>query len=281
MNTELKTDHIYIGHVLDILRGMPSASVDCLVTSPPYWSQRNYDTPPQLWDNGDGTTWRGELGQEPNFKHFVKHLIQVFAEAKRVMKPTGTVWVNLADSYGGSGHGGFKDAVSGEIGGKNRNLADKDNPSGDLQRSNYNKSLLCITDRFKIAMVDELGFKCRNDVIWHKPNQVPQSATDRLTSDYENLFFFSLENKYNFNQQFEPYLTPLNRWGGEKIDAAEYSKDESVLGKQFTKENRNIRPNDYGRNMRSVWSINTEASGVPHFATFPDELPKRCIMSAS
>lgn len=309
---------------------MPDDSIDCVVTSPPYWSQRNYGTKPQIWDGdtrcahsfkagkyikvqakrdhgpngtyadsrgneasrkaldiytGDTCTkcgaWRGELGLEGDFRDFVRHLIQVFAEVKRVLKPTGTVWVNLADSYGGSGHGGFKDAVSGDVVGKNRTLSDDDNPSGKLQRSSYNKSLLCVTDRFKIAMIDELGFKCRNEIIWQKPNQTPQSATDRFTNDYEKLYFFTLSDKYDFTQQFEPYTEPLERWGGDKIDSSEdYYKE--ATGKKtgnFGDSDRDARPNPEGRNMRAVWSINTRPSGVPHFATFPDELPERCILA--
>ncbi len=284
---------------------MPNGVIDCVVTSPPYWSQRNYNTEPQIWGgdkdcdhvfqqgkvikmqpkrdhlpNGDyadtrgnelsrkvvdlytGDTcqkcgaWRGELGMEDDFKAFIAHLVEIFAEVKRVLKPTGTLFVNIGDSYGGSGHGEPKDAKSGDIVGKNRILDNEDNKSGKLQHSQLNKSLIGITDRFKIAMIDELGFKCRNEIIWHKPNQTPQSATDRFTNDYEKVYFFTKSNKYDFNQQFEPYSEPIKRRGV-----------------------RALVPNVKNRNMRTVWSINTKASGVNHFATFPDELPRRCIVA--
>src|SRR3990167_2895769 len=86
---------IFCGHVLEVLNGMPSESVDCVVTSPPYWSLRAYQTEPQMWADG----WKGELGLEPDFNLYIQHLIQIFDEVKRVLKPTGTCWVNLGDTY--------------------------------------------------------------------------------------------------------------------------------------------------------------------------------------
>jgi site-specific DNA-methyltransferase (cytosine-N4-specific) len=288
----MKTNTILQGDVRQILRGLPSESIDCIVTSPPYWSLRNYNTPHQIWGGktsckhrfaknstctGCGA-WRGELGLEPDFKMFVDHLILVFAEVKRVMKPTGTVFVNLNDTYGGSSHGASNETVSGDLNKFEQPILSlKDNGSSDLQSSSYNKSLLGIPDRFKIAMVDELGFKCRNEIIWQKPNATPQSATDRFTNDFEKIYFFTLQNNYNFNQILEKYTEGSNRWGGDKLNKTN-GKYDIVSGNNFTRE-RSIRPNLKGRNKRTVWRINTSPSGIPHYATYPEELPETCILA--
>ena len=177
---------IYAGSALDVLKSWPDGFIDCLVCSPPYWGLRAYGTNPQIWDGTEGCqhnwgedlpehhpgqveqskwkdaeaagkgqtaksgnfcslcgAWRGELGLEPTFQLYISHLIQIFDEVKRVLKPTGTCWVNLGDSYSGNQGRG----------------AGKGNEHGQMkpQKSNgevADKSLCCIPDRFKIAMVD-------------------------------------------------------------------------------------------------------------------------------
>ena len=195
----------------------------------------------------------------------------------------GTCWVNLGDSYSGGvpGQGG-----NGKSSGLNcKRIADgsfhPDNKSVVRFRGNKinysvsQKSLCCIPDRFKIAMVDS-GWICRNEIIWYKRNCMPSSASDRFTVDFEKIFFFTKQGKYWFEQQFEPPTHP------ELMD-----KTRNVHAKKWEKggfenmdyERRKDTPycNPQGRNMRCVWDITTKGYKEAHFATFPPELPSRCI----
>lgn len=229
-------EHIFTGHVLDILKRIPDGFVDMCITSPPYYKQRKYGTEPQDW--GD---WVGELGQEPNFVMYINHLMMIFTEVKRVLKKEGSCYVNMNDTY------------------------------------NSRKSLMGIPDRFKIAMIDD-GWICRNEVIWARPNQMPQPATDKFTQDYEKLYFFTKSKKYYHIQQLEPYDKPLNRRGGDNMTGNESEWDKN-LG-QHRNIKRNVRPNENGRTKRCVWSINTKPSKKAHFAVFPDELAETPILAS-
>jgi len=194
--------------------------------------------------------WRGSLGLEPTFQLYLDHLIQIMAECKRVLKKTGTMWVNLGDTYYGGGNNR----------GNNSPISDKQASNkgavGQVQMKwdkNFPaKSLIGIPERFVIRMTDELGMIRRNTIIWYKRNCMPSSAKDRFTVDWEPVFFFTKNKKYWFEQQFEPYTEPINRWGGEELKA----NGESIWDKgtgQASYRNRDMRPNEQGRNKRCVW----------------------------
>jgi len=230
------TEHILCGHVLTLLKRFPDEYVDMCITSPPYYKQRNYKTPPQDW--GD---WIGELGQEPTYQMYISHLMMIFKEVKRIIKKQGSCYVNIGDTY------------------------------------NSRKSLMGIPDRFKIAMIDDRWI-CRNELVWHRPNQMPQPATDKFTNDYEKMYFFTKNKKYYHKQQFEPYIKPLNRRGGDNMTGNESDWDKN-LG-QHRNIKRNVRPNEKGRTKRCVWSINTKPSKKAHFAVFPDDLVETPILAS-
>ena len=119
----------------------------------------------------------------------------------------------------------------------------------------------------------------RNQIIWHKPNQMPSSAADRFTVDFEKIFFFVKQSTgYYFEQQLEPYTEPMNRWAGDNLEANGKSDWDNGTG-QSTYRNRNMRPNPDGKNMRTVWSINTKPFPDAHFAIFPETLVERMIKS--
>ena len=183
----LEINHIYCGDCLELMKDIPDGSVDCCITSPPYWGLRDYGLEPVTWT--DGTTH--SLGLEPDFRLYIAHLIQIFDEVKRVLKPTGTCWVNLGDSYSGSG----------SPGGDFRN-----GKGGDTYLRPYNrkglpaKSLCQIPSRFSIAMSDA-GWILRNEIVWWKRNCMPSSAKDRFTVDFEKVFFFTKQGRYWFEQQ--------------------------------------------------------------------------------
>lgn len=205
--------------------------------------------------------WRGALGLEPTFELYIRHLCSIFDEIKRVLRKDGTCWVNLGDSYAGSGSpgGDFRDGKGGD---------------SYLRPYQHNgmpaKSLCLIPERFAIEMVNR-GWIARNKIIWYKRNCMPQSASDRFTVDYEPIFFFTKNPVYYFEQQFEKYTQPLDRWGGDNLKDNGNSKWNNGTGQELYRE-RNMRPNELGRNKRTVWQITTEPTPEAHFATFPQKL---------
>jgi site-specific DNA-methyltransferase (adenine-specific) len=183
---------------------------------------------------------------EDDFNQYVNHLLDVFVEVKRALKTSGTCFVNIGDTYGGAGHG---NSSNGRRAKEHYKLQGDDNKTGKLINTGLNKSMLLIPYRFAIGMVDR-GWKLRNVIIWHKPNQLPQGVTDRFTNDFEPVFFFTKSNKYSFSQQFEAYDKPLGVWGADVL---------------------------MGRNMRAVWSVNTKGEPDKHYACYPQRLVSRMI----
>lgn len=290
---------IYCGHALD-LRELPAESVDMCMTSPPYWGLRSYKTEPQIWDSKDGCrhewgnelegrrkrtdgdivdrlskeatksaaafnstggqfcslcgAWRGELGLEPTIELYIKHLIQIFNEVKRVLKKTGTCWVNIDDSYAGSGGpgGDFKDKYRGD---------DYCRPYNRNQLPA--KSLCLIPSRFALAMV-ESGWVLRNDIVWEKPNPMPESVKDRFTGSWEHLFFFAKSKRYFFEQQFEPMAYPDRVFNPDisgHITAQLQQEGNRTTGGLHDGRTQYGNP-ELGRNKRDVWGITTESFGM-------------------
>lgn len=253
------------GNSLEVLKTIPDNSIDCCITSPPYWGLRDYGHDEQL-------------GSEKHFKDFVINLSNVFDEVQRVLKPTGTCFINLGDTYGGSGSGTTKNADTSKYVENSKQVYVL--PNGTSKASQFrgtamNKSLCMIPERFAIEMIDR-GWCLRNQIIWHKPNQMPSSATDRFTVDFEKIFFFVKQPMgYYFEQQLEPYTEPLDRWAGQMVRGNYKTKTEQFAVQE--RNGRDMRPNPEGKNMRTVWSINTEPSTEAHFATYPQRLVERML----
>jgi len=234
--------------------------------------------------------WRGNLGLEPTPELFVKHLCDVFDEIRRVLRDDGTIWVNLGDSYASNSTKSNWDTfdqyrMDGGQGkrdiGRNERKEPKD--YGDIKQ----KSLVMIPQRFAIEMINR-GWILRNVIIWHKPNPMPSSATDRFTVDFEYLYFFSKKKKYYFEQQFEPLKSSIQ----DNLSAISYErktgtfgsalKNKDVIlgngkiGKRYSHKQTDeeiAAKLSLGRNKRAVWTIPTRSYKGAHFATYP---PKLC-----
>jgi site-specific DNA-methyltransferase (adenine-specific) len=206
----------------------------------------------------------------------------VFKECKRVLKDEGTMWVNLGDSYSGSGNG------SGDVTGGSKydsSLTDSQkmkNGSKPGRQSLQSKCLLNIPSRFAIAMTDELGLILRNNIIWHKNNCMPSSATDRFTVDFEDIMFFTKKKNYYFEQQFEKSVDPESYSGRRERKLTNHAKQDMKNFAQAGSFDENGTYKGIGktypnRNMRAVWNVNTSGSKDKHYAMYPEKLLVRMI----
>ena len=248
------TEHgkLYCGDSIEVLKAMASQSVNCCVTSPPYYLLRDYNM-------------AGQLGLEPTIADYIDRLCNVFDEVKRVLRDDGTLWVNLGDTYGGSG--------------KRFDYTVKAKTNNFTQP----KSLCQIPSRFAIEMCNR-GWILRNEIIWHKPNCMPSSAKDRFTVDFEKIFFFVKQQKYWFETQTEPIKTESIKRNLRGNNENKYSKEEFMPGGVHANtmslprgyagygDLNKIRANHPGRNKRAVWRVTKGYTKEAHFATYPLEL---------
>jgi len=237
------------GDCLTKLKEIPDESIDCVMTSPPYWALRDYGV-------------EGQLGLEPTFDEYINKLCDIFDEVKRVLKKSGTCWVNLGDSYGKGEEGKAKQIKS---------LEHKKSVKG------YQKCLLGIPFRFAIEMVNR-GWILRNNIIWYKPHCMPSSVKDRFTVDFEYLFFFVKNKKYYFETQYEPYSKATmddSRFNPGTKEHHSYNwkadgKDDDLSIK--VQRGGFKQGDEKGRNKRTVWTINPKPYKEAHFAVYPEEL---------
>lgn len=248
-------------HNCDCISGMKQLaanSVDCCITSPPYLGLRDYGTD-------------GQIGNEVDVKDYIDNLVSVFSEVYRVLKPTGTLWLNIGDSYNGSGKGGAcypenaKKYKQGTNNGCINNIVKTKNYSGFRR-----KELIGIPWRLAFALKDNPGWLLRQDIIWSKPNPMPESVTDRCTKAHEYIFLFSKQCDYYFDseaikEESVEFQTRMNRCNAGHV----YSKIKHISDKF-----RDLRSN---RNKRDVWTIPVAHNKFGHFATFPEELVANCI----
>lgn len=208
---------------------------------------------------------------ETSIEEYLEKLLAVFSEIRRVLKPTGTCWVNLGDTYANKTKGGHRNKPQG-------NMFDKLTKRATIPKLKTTldipaKSLWLIPSRFAIRMIEQ-GWILRNEIIWHKPNVMPQSARDRFTIDFEKIFFFVKERKYYFRQQFEllknpdrlkrPLLNPHSKH--KQTESYWFSSDPEISKK------RGLKMLAKGRHKRSVWTIGTAGFKGNHFAVYPPKL---------
>lgn len=249
------------------IKMLDTNSIDCIITSPPYWQLRDYGHDHQI-------------GLEETVNEYILKLRDVFSECKRVLKPEGTLWIVIGDTFAGD-----KNGIT------DRKRVDYLGESKIKKRAGSypRKSLLMIPSRLAISMIDD-GWILRNEIIWQKPNVMPQSMNDRFTIDFEKVLFFTKSRFYYFNQPKEPMQTiDLNSPRGSKGSLKQLNKGLRILGvynKTISAKKANLKEipdsssfkeryrssTNLMRNKRTVWKIATESNSIEHFAMFPKEL---------
>ncbi len=210
-------------------------SVDCCVTSPPYWGLRDYGV-------------EGQLGAEDSLEGYIANLVAVFSEVRRVLKPAGTMWLNLGDTYVGGG-GFYPDAPSNRAGAKQ--TTQKGAKQGGIRPQGILKAKDLVGIPWRIALALQAdGWYLRSDVIWNKPNQMPERVKDRPTKAHEYVFLLSVSPQYYYD--------------------ADAVKEPTVKGSETAYRNR-----------RTVWTVPTKPYRGAHFATFPTALVEPCILAGS
>lgn len=278
----MSTYRILLGDCRETLRTLPDASVQCCVTSPPYWGLRDYGHD-------------GQLGLEPTPEEYVANMVEVFREVRRVLRDDGTLWLNLGDSYarapekGGSGPGGKNGAYLGNAYGvaQSAKVGSSDGAVGRAERPGTRaaspdlkpKDLVGIPWRVAFALQAD-GWYLRSDIIWAKPNGMPESVTDRPTKAHEYLFLLAKSERYYYDADAI----------SEESVSGPYVRQRSSTFKKAGSQDDRFGGHDKGaplvisdgtRNARSVWTIATQSFRGAHFAVFPPELAERCILAGS
>ncbi len=255
---ESLTGKIICGDSLKVLKKIPDESIDCVVTSPPYWALRDYGV-------------RKQIGLEENSSEYLDKLLLIFDEVKRVLKRGGTCWVNIGDTYSAK-----------EKAATYKRQEDQDSfltkKASLVVLKNVSKipakSLCLIPSRFALGMIGR-GWILRNEIIWHKPNAIPSSVKDRFTVDFEKVFFFVKSRKYYFTQQFEPLtdIKRLSRRFRNPDHKYKYEQSEwhSINPNSIEKSRQKIIQRGK-RNKRCVWAIGTINFTGQHFAPYPPRL---------
>ena len=295
------------GNCLDKLKELPDQSVNTCITSPPYWGLRDYGT--AEWEGGDpncdhvanpkatkkmgnkefnknrpsreNTKTKGyyekqcpkcgavrkdkQLGMEDTPEEFVNNLVEVFREVKRVLRDDGTVWLNLGDSYCGTGNkGNHTDPKHKE--GRNGQKIALNNKIEGLK----SKDLIGIPWRVAFALQKD-GWYLRQDIIWHKPNPMPESVKDRCTKAHEYIFLLSKSPKYYFDNE-------AIKEDAKFPDGPNTLKSIKAVDGVYSKNLQKIGANPK-RNKRSVWTVTTKPFKGAHFATFPMDLIEPCVLA--
>jgi DNA modification methylase len=246
------------GDVRGRLAELPSDSFDCIVTSPPYWGLRDYGVACQI-------------GLEPTLTEYLDTIVAVCRELRRVLKPSGTFWLNVGDSYcstdkwGGGGNTG-KQTVADDGSVPSWAVRHKKQKQEGLKP----KDLCMVPNRLAIRLQED-GWYVRSEIIWHKPNPMPESVTDRPTSSHEKIWLLTKNERYAY--EADAIAEPSNYPPGcGWADAG-----HEIAVKTAASKNPAFRAIKETRNARNVWTIATQPYSEAHFATFPPELAERCV----
>ena len=271
------------GDVLDVLRTVPSESVHCCITSPPYYRLRDYGVD-------------GQIGLEETPEEYINKLVGVFHEVKRVLRHDGTLWLNIGNSYS-TGSGGSTTESETQKNNKGTLVAPRprtnhqgnpqfDRPCRDACKLPTRppititpKNLLMIPARLAIALQDD-GWILRSDIIWAKPNPMPESVKDRPTKSHEHIFLFSQSRTYYYDadaiaEDVKAKVTGHTRirFGGKKYGDNDDPRYATKSGNEYVPTGK--------RNKRDIWTITSKPFKGAHFAVFPPELPETCLLAGS
>ena len=283
---------IHVGNALDVLARLPSESVHCCVTSPPYWGLRSYEG------------GAGMIGLEPTFEEHLENLVAVFREVRRVLRSDGTLWLNYGDAYAGGGRGG-------DFGNSPKQASNQGSTLGAFKPAGYKpKDLMLMPARVAMALQAD-GWWLRSEIVWHKPNPMPESCTDRPTSSHEKMFLLSNAALYFYDAE-AVRVRDGNGWHGKErpTHAPEHAASQGQGprnlrgqyaqpydgedGKDFAdtgaQDARSVKARIVegvrngsitGANLRNVWTIATCSFKEAHFATFPPALVEPCILAGT
>lgn len=250
------TNKIISGDSMSVLKTLPDQSINCCITSPPYWGLRDYGVD-------------GQIGLEKTPDEYVVHMADVFREVRRVLKDDGTLWLNLGDSYCGTGSKGEHTDPK-YANGRNGQSVALNNKINGLK----SKDLVGIPWMVAFALRSD-GWYLRQDIIWHKPNPMPESVTDRCTKAHEYIFLLGKSAKYYYDADAikEPSISKSEgiRFGGNKYgddNDPKYNTKSGNVSKEYSVANR-----------RSVWTVTTKPFGEAHFATFPPALIEPMVLA--
>lgn len=264
MASNLTLDTIHCGDAFAYLCGLPSSSINCIVTSPPYFGLRDYGA-------------SGQIGSEQTPVEYVCKLVELFREARRVLRDDGTFWLNLGDSYAND------DKWGGRTGGKHVSDLHGNSGIGRIKSTTGlpPKSLIGIPWRVAFGLQDD-GWILRSEIIWYKPNCMPESVNDRPTKAHETVFLFAKSPHYFYDADAikeKAYSGQLARSfrGGAYVHGATF--DNSSGGNRTVKGNQKIE--GLQRNKRTVWTVATKPFKDAHFATFPEGLIEPMILAGS
>lgn len=253
----MKLDVIKQGNSVDVLKTFPDESIDCCITSPPYYGLRDYGMEDQI-------------GLEETPEAYIQRLVEVFHEVKRVLKKDGTLWVNIGDTYNGSKQGNTEIY-------KHKTVAENSNFKKEKWSGAKTKDLIGIPWMLAFALRTD-GWYLRQDIIWHKPNPMPESVKDRCTKSHEYVFLLSKSPHYYFD--YEAIQEDAVCKDDRRKDSGRIEYD----GKRAEQEDTSFAQQSFvkiveKRNKRDVWSVTTKAVRESHFATYPEELVEPCILA--
>jgi DNA modification methylase len=262
-----------VGDVLDGLRTLDAGSVQCCVTSPPYWGLRDYGVD-------------GQIGLEPTPEAFVAKMVEVFREVRRVLREDGVCFLNIGDSYAANRGGSAMPAetLAGGVSGRGDKVAKRGRESDYVPHRDpashglKHKDLCMIPWRVALALQAD-GWYLRSVIVWAKKSPMPESVTDRPTSSWEPIFLLAKGERYFYDadavrEEHASAPNPRNRWqnGGGSQESMNADTSQNFGAMEY---------NPLGRNQRNVWHLGPEPYAEAHFATFPTEIPRRAILAGT
>ena len=249
------------GNCLQLINEIDDKIIQTLVTSPPYWGLRDYEGEEE------------QIGQEQTPDEYVVKMTAFFRLCKRVLKDDGTLWLNIGDTYFGAkgGHWEGGNSITSDSTGSNYRMSRKAPP----KHKRIKTKDLCGIPWMLAFSLQKDGWYLRQDIIWHKPNPMPEAVTDRCVKSHEHIFLLSLKPRYYFNH--EAIQEKAKYVGDNRASRGDSRRDIDLAANMAATS----QPTQEFRNKRDVWSINTAQSKEAHFAVFPEKIPELCIKAGT